>query len=144
MTVRFAKEEDVERLVQISKESLSEPFSEQNFKSTFNNSSECLVVAEKNGEILGYCDFTLAGPEGELIQIAVSPKSRGGGVGRQLFSEMVEILKEKGVLNLFLEVRKSNHPARSLYESFGMISVGERKGFYNYPKEDALIYRLDV
>lgn len=147
MKVRFARkdhEEDIGRLVQISEESLSEPFTEGNFKSTFNNESEHLLIAEDSGEIVGYCDFTLAGPEGELLQIAVDSSKRGKGAGKMLFLEMVKFLREKGVLNLFLEVRKSNVPAKSLYESFGMVPVGERPGFYNNPKEDALIYRLDV
>lgn len=144
MEIRFAKNEDITELLRISEENFSEPFTEANFKSTFNNSSECLLVAEKEGRVFGYCDFTLAGPEGELIQIAVSSLERGLGTGRKLFSEMVKILKENGVLNLFLEVRKSNVPAGNLYKSFGMIPVGERPGFYKDPKEDAIIYRLDL
>ena len=38
-----------------------------------------------------------------------------------------------------LEVRKSNAAAIALYESFGFERVGERRGFYEKPTEDALL-----
>ena len=38
-----------------------------------------------------------------------------------------------------LEVREGNLPARRLYESFGFISLGERKNFYQNPPEAGVI-----
>ena len=41
-----------------------------------------------------------------------------------------------------LEVRKGNVPAISLYTSLGFQTVGVRKGFYEAPREDALIMKI--
>ncbi|MFA7637566.1 MAG: GNAT family N-acetyltransferase, partial [Monoglobales bacterium] len=41
-----------------------------------------------------------------------------------------------------LEVRISNSAAIGLYEKFGFVSQGIRKGFYSYPVEDANIMTL--
>ena len=43
-----------------------------------------------------------------------------------------------------LEVRKSNAPARALYERFGFETLGERKSYYINPREDAVIMTLGL
>ena len=48
-------------------------------------------------------------------------------------------LKKIGIVNYTLEVRVSNAPAIRLYESLGFESAGIRPGFYDKPKEDAMI-----
>ena len=47
-------------------------------------------------------------------------------------------------LFITLEVRPSNQAARALYEKFGFVQRGVRKGFYKDPAEDGLIYTLDI
>ena len=51
---------------------------------------------------------------------------------------------EAGVRALYLEVRESNSAARALYESLGFEQVGRRRGYYQYPSEDALLLRRDL
>ena len=44
-----------------------------------------------------------------------------------------------------LEVRRSNEPARLLYERFGFTVAGVRRGYYTKPVEDALVlWREDL
>ena len=38
-----------------------------------------------------------------------------------------------------LEVRRSNEPARMLYERFGFSVAGIRRGYYSKPIEDAIV-----
>jgi ribosomal-protein-alanine N-acetyltransferase len=38
-----------------------------------------------------------------------------------------------------LEVRRSNDPARALYERFGFSVAGVRANYYSKPVEDALV-----
>ena len=52
---------------------------------------------------------------------------------------MLERAKENGMGACTLEVRVSNRPAIRLYESLGFKGEGVRPGFYDKPKEDALI-----
>ena len=40
---------------------------------------------------------------------------------------------------LTLEVRKSNAPAIALYEKYGFQQAGLRPGYYQNPREDAVI-----
>ena len=50
--------------------------------------------------------------------------------------------KAHDLTRITLEVRASNQKAIALYEQMGYEKEGVRPGFYDSPKEDALIYSL--
>ena len=77
--------------------------------------------------------------EGEISNVAVAEKFRRRGIGRKLMEYMLKEAPSFGIGDLTLEVRVSNAPAISLYESLGFHKEGVRPGFYEKPKEDALI-----
>lgn len=81
--------------------------------------------------------------EAELLRIAVTPAARRQGLARRLLEANQASLAALGCDTLHLEVRISNTPARSLYESLGWRVVGQRKGYYR-DGEDAALYRRDL
>ena len=72
-----------------------------------------------------------------INNIAVSENYRRKGIARALLQKMLSDLSCAD--SVTLEVRKSNAAAIALYESFGFEHVGERRGFYEKPTEDALL-----
>ena len=48
-----------------------------------------------------------------------------------------------GASRATLEVRRSNDPARLLYERFGFSVAGVRRAYYTKPVEDAIILRRE-
>ena len=74
-----------------------------------------------------------------MMNIAVHPDFRRKGIAAALIAELVRLLKERGSRILRLEVRESNAPAISLYETMGFTQLGLRKNYYRNPKENALI-----
>lgn len=122
----------------------SDPWSESSVSSMVVDGGGIVTVAEAGNELLGYAVASLAADEGEILRIAVLPEHRGGGIGRALLSAVTENLRTKGVASVFLEVRESNHPARSLYLSAGFEECGRRKNYYRDPSEDAVLMRLDL
>jgi ribosomal-protein-alanine N-acetyltransferase len=103
------------------------------------------VAESDDGEgVAGYVVALDAADEGEILNLAVAPEGRRHGVGRRLVEAVLSRLSEKGVHHVFLEVRESNAPARSLYESHGFREVGRRRGYYRRPVEDAIVLRLDA
>ena len=75
--------------------------------------------------------------EGEITNVAVLQVQRYHGVGGLLLDELLRIAGQKGIAKIVLEVRASNDSAIRLYERKGFQKVGVRKGFYEFPKEDA-------
>lgn len=85
--------------------------------------------------LIGYAGLNIVVDEGHITNVAVLPEYRRQGIARVLIDIMLRC-----DLRLFtLEVRESNTAAISLYENFGFLVLGKRKGYYDKPKEDALI-----
>ena len=90
-------------------------------------------------EVLGFAVVRLIGPEAELESIAVATGSQRSGLGRKLLTELEKKLVNAGVDTIHLEVRASNQPALGLYKSFGFREIGQRRGYYANPAEDAIL-----
>ena len=76
--------------------------------------------------------------EGYIDNIAVEPDARRHGVA----SALLDVYCRFGGANLAfltLEVRSSNAPAIALYEKHGFQRAGLRPGYYQHPREDAVI-----
>ena len=103
-----------------------------------------LVAEAAEERIVGYIVALDAADEGEILNLAVSPATRRTGLGRALVHEMLEALSDRGVRQVYLEVRESNAPARALYAAHGFKEAGRRKQYYRRPVEDAIVLRLDA
>ena len=49
--------------------------------------------------------------------------------------------RQKGILQLDLEVRESNVGAQEFYRFCGFFVVGKRRNYYESPREDAILMR---
>jgi ribosomal-protein-alanine N-acetyltransferase len=82
--------------------------------------------------------------EWELENIAVAANVRRQGLGSIIFKEFLQIVRQEKSHAVFLEVRESNTGARVFYKKLRFEECGRRPGYYNHPKEDAIVYRLDI
>ena len=99
------------------------------------------VAETLTGSVAGYVFCREVAGESELLNLAVDPGLRRGGVGRMLLAAAIEWLTTRGARETFLEVRASNVAAIALYEEVGFRAVGRRPGYYQRPPEDAILYR---
>ena len=139
MQIRNMTTEDCAQVAAIETMSFSMPWSLHAFTEATRNPNYRFLVAEENGEILGYCGFVYVLDEAEIPNVCVSAEARRRGIGRALMSALVEMAGELGIVTLHLEVRKSNLPAQNLYHAIGFEEIGIRKNFYDLPKEDAIL-----
>ena len=139
MQIRNMTTEDCAQVAAIETMSFSMPWSLHAFTEAARNPNYRFLVAEENGEILGYCGFVYVLDEAEIPNVCVSAEARRRGIGRALMSALVEMAGELGIVTLHLEVRKSNLPAQNLYHAIGFEEIGIRKNFYDLPKEDAIL-----
>ncbi len=107
--------------------------------------SDALVaVGEPGGDVLGYAVcWTVAG-ESHLLNIAVRPDARCGGVGAALVEECIRRSAAAGARRMSLEVRPGNGPALRLYRRYGFVFQGIRKGYYSDTMEDAVLLSREV
>lgn len=98
------------------------------------------IVAEMAGRIVGLCGVQNISGEGEITNVSVSPDHRNEGIGYKMLKQLLERGKGIGIGDYTLEVRADNPSARRLYEKLGFKNEGVRPGFYEEPKDDAVIY----
>jgi ribosomal-protein-alanine N-acetyltransferase len=77
----------------------------------------------------GFSAARIAGPESELLLLAVDPAWRGRGVGAQLMADWQAWATAAGVEDYFLEMRADND-AVHLYQRSGFSECGRRKDYY--------------
>ncbi len=100
------------------------------------------VAVDGDGTVLGYLVLSSVLDEGSVDNVAVAPLCRRKGVADALVEDAIRRAREKNLAFLTLEVRASNDPALRLYEKHGFVPVGRRRGYYEKPREDAILMTL--
>ena len=139
LQIRPMQRADIPAVEKIEKESFSQPWSEQDFEEMLDADYAYYYVAVNNETIIGCCGVRNIAGEGEITNVEVTPLYRRQGIGRRLLEYTLDEAVKMGINACTLEVRVSNQPAIQLYESLGFCSEGVRPGFYEQPREDALI-----
>lgn len=144
MVIRKGTKEDIEAIYNIELESFSVPWSLESITKELENEMAYYVVAEEEGQVLGYAGLWNVVGEGQITNIAVRPSGRRKGIGKKLVEGLIAYGKEKSLEVLILEVRQSNEAAIKLYSGAGFKEIGKRKNYYTKPTEDALLMALTL
>lgn len=130
--------DDIAHLEQIC---FSRPWSRRMLAEELENQCAAFLVALEPGtdKVIGYAGLLVMADEGYITNVAVFPEYRRRGVAEQIIQVFCDFAQGNHLAFLTLEVRPSNAPAISLYNSFGFEEVGRRKNYYDLPREDALI-----
>ena len=141
ITIRRMKITDVDAVHGIELATFPTPWSRKDFvKETTDNACARYLVAEKEGQVVGFAGAWIVLDEAHVTNIAVTKDLRGQGIGRRLTESLMQYAANLGVVYATLEVRRSNEVAKALYQSLGFEYVGVRKRYYVDNGEDALIY----
>ena len=100
------------------------------------------VVAELDGAVVGYAGLAVAGTEGDVQTVAVSPDAQGRGLGRLLLDALLDEAARQGATSVLLEVRADNPSAIGLYERAGFERIAVRRRYYQPGGIDAHVTRL--
>ncbi len=144
MEIRRMTEEDISEVIAIEQENFSEPWREEDFRSSLSDEKNNYLVAVIGGHVVGYCGCWGVAGEGDIYNVAVKKEFRRQHIGKKLLKTLIQISSEKGITSFTLEVRASNTAAITLYQALGFESAGLRKDFYSKPKEDAVIMWLNT
>jgi [ribosomal protein S18]-alanine N-acetyltransferase len=142
ISLRMARDTDVQQLAIIERDAFSDPWPESAFRDFLDRPHARFTVAvDAKDQAIGYCVMLIMADEAEIANIAVAREKRRGGVAARLLDDAIASARQSHVAAMYLEVRTSNAPARALYESRLFRLVGRRRGYYQHPTEDALILR---
>ena len=140
MTIVPMAERHLAALAEIEKACFHAPWSESMLREELGKG--IFLVAERDGQAVGYVGCQTVLDEGYITNVAVSPDARRQGIARALIVKLTAEARAAGLAFVTLEVRASNAPAIALYEGAGFGRVGVRKNFYTAPIEDAVLMTL--
>lgn len=143
LAFRRMTEDDVPAVVAAERAGYAFPWSEGIFRDCLRAGYRCRV-AELNQLFAGYGVLSLGAGEAHVLNLCVRPEYRCRGLGRRMLQHLIDISRDSGARDLFLEVRPSNLSAVRLYQAMGLSQVGIRRGYYQAEngREDAVVMRL--
>lgn len=142
LAIRSMKDKDLDGVHRVEQSCFSSPWTRNMFEDELYNLNAHYLIIEIERKIIGYVGFWKIIDEGHITNVAIHHDYRKLGYGKALITALIQKAKELDIIALTLEVRVSNIPAISLYESFGFVTSGCRKKYYQDNNEDALIMWL--
>ena len=143
--IRPASEADLPAIAGMEASLYSNPWHPDTFRSLLRQERAKILVAEDpDGNVVGYAVYWWVLEQAELANLAVRGDQQGRGLGGKILDRALLMAVNQGIESVFLEVRVSNVPARRLYASRGFLKISVRKGYYQNPREDALILVRDL
>jgi ribosomal-protein-alanine N-acetyltransferase len=133
--------DQIDAVLAIEEVSFTNPWTRVMYLAELENSdvSFCFTANDASGRAVGFCSFWRVLDELHINNLAVLPDVRRTGVATALLTHVLAYGASLGARRATLEVRRSNEPARLLYERFGFTVAGVRHGYYTKPVEDALV-----
>ena len=130
-------ETDCEQTEILMKECFSVTWSVDALKEMFHTKGYCSFLAKEETEVIGYIGMKVVLDEADITNVAVLPAYRKKGIARKLLQQLLDEARQQGIYSIYLEVRDSNAAAITLYKHAGFKEVGQRKNYYDNPREDA-------
>ena len=134
----------VPQVVQIEQRSYSHPWTPGNFTDSIASGYHMPLWFSKEA-LVGYLVAMRGVDEVHLLNITVSPEYQRQGWGHMMLEHLCTWSRERGVHNLWLEVRASNLRAIEVYQAHGFVQEGLRKDYYPLhlgQREDAVVMSL--
>lgn len=146
VAIRLASAREIAAIARIERASFGDPWTEDSFRELLGLAAAIFLVATKGSEnaVAGYVVAAVASDQAEILNLAVNPSERRGGLGGQLLDAAFTALIARGAREVFLEVRESNVAALALYRSRSFTALSRRRNYYRNPVEDALVLRRAI
>jgi len=132
--IEFAVVSDVVEIGELSRKyieyDLRWTYRPSRIRELIQNTSKNVVVARRENTITGFGIMTYREDSANLDLLAVKKLYRRRGVGRQVVQWLEEVARTAGIINIFVQVRKSNYGAIQFYEKLGFHVIEEAAGYY--------------
>ena len=139
---------EIDTILSIERGSTNYPWTKKQLSDSISNSNNLSYALAFESQIIGYIIAMPSIGSADILIVTVHKDFKRKGYGSTLILRLLNELSKKNIRSIFLEVRKSNFPAISLYLSLGFKEISVRKNYYtknsnqNSIKEDGIMMRL--
>lgn len=139
------RSEDLSQVLLMERNAHISPWARLSFEESLNRGDVCRVI-EVNNEIIAYHVCSPVLDELHILNVVSAPSLQGVGLGHRLMQDILDAAQAAQLTKVFLEVRRSNEAAQSLYLKWQFKQIAIRKNYYRIPdqkspaREDALVF----
>lgn len=130
--VRLLAREDADALARLHAICFdpAERWSAQALAETIAQPTTIGLSVEDEEEIAGFILVQRVAPDAEILTLAVRPSARRRGIAKTLLKRSLDLLGQRGVGRLMLDVAADNVGAVRFYERMGFLADGRRPNYY--------------
>ncbi len=149
--IRQFEKTDIDAVMAINQSCLPENYPKEFFLGLHYSAPKAFIVAESNNEVVGYIMCRIERgvslfemmpiKKGHIVSVAVKSENRRQGIGSALVTAGMQGMREYGAREFYLEVRKTNHAAISVYEHLGFEIRRVLKSYYRDGEDAYLMVR---
>lgn len=143
--LRCATRDDLDALWAVEQSAHEHPWTRDLLAAEFDTSqSRVWCACDEGGAVVGLLVFWVIGDLVDILDVAVHRAAQRRGIARTMVGALFEACAGQGVVEITLEVREHNVPARALYERSGFKAVGRRARYYSDTGEAAVLMSASV
>jgi len=144
VSYRLMESRDVPGVFKVDQACFSHNWTQDSYQAEIKNSLSNYILAEIDGEIIGFGGFWQVIDEAHITNIAVMEAYRQTGVGQNIMNAMLALALEKGCVAMTLEVRGDNQPAINFYLKNKFTREGRRKDYYGTGMDAIIMWRYGL
>ncbi len=140
--VRWMIRRDMPDVLAIEKSSFEFPWSEEDFIRCLRQRNCIGIVAEYDGQVVGFMLYELHKNRLHVLNFAVRCDIRRCGVGTAMVDKLITKLTEQRRTRILLEIRETNLPGQLFFRRVGFRAISVMRNFYEETSEDAYVMQF--
>ena len=141
--IEFLSKSDISQILDLYDGNFSDGWNQNMLESAFLNGRFLAIAKRIEQRLVAVITISTTQFDADIEGIVVDSAFRNKGYAKELLIFSENHLKNLGVEKIFLEVRASNTPARSLYSQNGYNEISIRKKYYS-DNEDAVVMAKEI
>lgn len=144
--LRWMVQKDLSEVLRIDQSSQKSSWSADEFLRTLRRRNRVGMVAEHQGQIVGYMVYELTKTRIGLLRLGTLASERWSGVGRRMVEKLIGKLSGQRRCRITCEVHERNLPAQLFFQSLGFRATDVFRGEIDSFQNDSYLfqYRLKV
>ncbi|WP_224270588.1 GNAT family N-acetyltransferase [Haloprofundus salinisoli] len=106
-------------------ETVSEWYSDETLSDALDKPGTAFLVAEEDGEIVGFCHGVVEAEQGDIVRLYVDPDHWRDGIGSALYERLRSDLEDFNMHRLEAIVLADNEMGNEFYRHLGFEQTGE-------------------
>ncbi len=142
--IRWMIRRDMPEVLQAEQESFEYAWTEEDFLRCLRQRNCIGMVAEQGEKVVGFMIYELHKAKLHILNFAVQPACRRGGVGAQMVAKLISKLSSHRRTRITLDVRETNLAAQLFFRAQGFKAVRVLRTFYEDSGEDAFLMQYKL